>query len=165
LPSTGFKGDSVKALQEHLVECLRSGSQAESEGRVYLHTVNAVTACYESAEKGLPVDLLQRRFVRARLRNRGCADTHYGGLVRITSENEWKGADRDDTFRQGAINNVQAFVASIRDGKTINNADQSVESNLTAILGRTAAYQQRVVTWEEMLKSSERLRADLKLKW
>lgn len=61
LPSTGFKGDSVKALQEHLVECLRSGRQAESEGRVYLHTVNAVAACYESAEKGLPVDLRERR--------------------------------------------------------------------------------------------------------
>jgi hypothetical protein len=28
-----------------------------------------------------------------------------------------------------------------------------------------AAYQQRVITWEEMLKSKERLHADLKLKW
>jgi predicted dehydrogenase len=84
---------------------------------------------------------------------KGCADTHYGGLVRITGENAWKGADRDDTFRQGAINNVKAFVVSVHDGKPINNADQSVESNLTAILGRTAAYQQRMVTWDELLKS------------
>jgi hypothetical protein len=74
-------------------------------------------------------------------------------LVRITGENAWKGADRDDTFRQGAINNVKAFVVSVHDGKPINNADQSVESNLTAILGRTAAYQQRMVTWDELLKS------------
>lgn len=96
---------------------------------------------------------------------KGCADTHYGGLVRITGENPWHGADKDDTFRQGAINNVKAFVASIRDAKPINNADQSVESNLTAILGRTAAYQQRLVTWEELLNSKERLHADLKLKW
>ena len=64
-----------------------------------------------------------------------------------------------------SINNVKAFVASIRDGKPINNADQSVESNLTAILGRTAAYHERMVTWEELLQSKERLHADLKLKW
>ncbi|MGD0578174.1 MAG: Gfo/Idh/MocA family oxidoreductase [Bryobacteraceae bacterium] len=96
---------------------------------------------------------------------KGCADTHYGGLIRITGDNAWMGAEKDDTFKQGCINNVKAFIASIRDGKPINNADQSVDSNLTAILGRMAAYQQRLITWEEMLKSKERLHADLKLKW
>ena len=96
---------------------------------------------------------------------KGCADTHYGGLVRITGDNAWLGAEKDDTFKQGCVNNIKAFVASIRDGKPINNADQSAESNLTAILGRMAAYQQRLVTWEEMRKSKERLHADLKLKW
>jgi predicted dehydrogenase len=83
---------------------------------------------------------------------KGCADTHYG-------------AEKDDTFKQGCVNNIKAFVASIRDGKPINNADQSAESNLTAILGRMAAYQQRLITWDEMMKSKERLHADLKLKW
>ena len=96
---------------------------------------------------------------------KGCADTHYGGLVRITGDNAWLGAEKDDTFRQGCVNNVKAFIASIREGKPINNADQSVDSNLTAILGRMAAYQQRLITWEEMMKSKERLHADLKLKW
>jgi len=96
---------------------------------------------------------------------KGCADTHYGGLVRITGDNAWLGAEKDDTFKQGCVNNIKAFVASIRDGKPINNADQSAESNLTAFLGRMAAYQQRLVTWEEMMKSKERLHADLKLKW
>ena len=96
---------------------------------------------------------------------KGCADTHYGGLVRITGDNAWLGAEKDDTFKQGCVNNIKAFVASIRDGKPINNADQSADSNLTAILGRMAAYQQRLITWEEMMKSKERLHADLKLKW
>jgi predicted dehydrogenase len=96
---------------------------------------------------------------------KGCADTHYGGLVRITGDNKWLGAEKDDTFKQGCVNNIKAFIASIREGQPINNADQSVESNLTAILGRMAAYQQRVITWEEMMKSKERLHADLKLKW
>jgi myo-inositol 2-dehydrogenase / D-chiro-inositol 1-dehydrogenase len=96
---------------------------------------------------------------------KGVADTHYGGLVRITGEHEWMGADKDDTFRQGAINNVKAFVDSIQTGKLLNNAEQAVESNLTAILGRTAAYRNGTVTWDEMMQSGEKFHADLKLRW
>jgi myo-inositol 2-dehydrogenase/D-chiro-inositol 1-dehydrogenase len=96
---------------------------------------------------------------------KGAADLHYGGLVRIVGDNAWLGAEKDDTFRQGAIENVKAFIASIRSGKPINNAEVSVESNLTAILGRMAAYQQRMVTWDEMMRSTERYEANLKLAW
>jgi predicted dehydrogenase len=95
----------------------------------------------------------------------GCADTHYAGLVRITGRNTWLGTEKEDTFRLGAINNVKTFIQSIRDGKPVNNAEVSVESNLTAILGRMAAYQQRVVTWEEMMGSNEKWEANLKLQW
>ena len=95
----------------------------------------------------------------------GCADTHYGGLVRITGENKWLGAEKDDTFKQGAVNNVKAFVESIRTGNLLNNAEVAVESNLTAILGRTAAYKQRMVTWDELMASTEKWNADLKLRW
>ena len=38
----------------------------------------------------------------------------------------------------------------------------SVSSNLVAILGRTAAYEGRVVTWDELTKSEARLTPDLK---
>jgi myo-inositol 2-dehydrogenase / D-chiro-inositol 1-dehydrogenase len=96
---------------------------------------------------------------------KGSVDAHYGGLVRITGENAWKGTDKDDTFRQGAINNAKAFVESIRTGKLLNNTDDAVTSTLTAILGRTAAYQGRTVTWEELLKLNEKLSANLKLRW
>ncbi len=48
----GYKGDSVRATQEHLIACLRSGQIAESEGRDYLKTVAAMLACYRSAETG-----------------------------------------------------------------------------------------------------------------
>jgi predicted dehydrogenase len=96
---------------------------------------------------------------------KGAADTHYGGLVRITGENAWMGAEKDDTFRQGAINNVKSFVDSIRTGKPLNNAEEAVSSNLTAILGRTAAYTNSTVTWDEMMRSTERLEADVTLRW
>ena len=49
-PSSGYKGDSVYALQQHFADCLRSGHPAESEGEDYLKTVAAVEACYRSAE-------------------------------------------------------------------------------------------------------------------
>ncbi|HEV2448317.1 MAG TPA: hypothetical protein VGS58_20435 [Candidatus Sulfopaludibacter sp.] len=98
----------------------------------------------------------------------GCADTHYGGLVRIVSEDRdknWSGAEKDDTFTGGCVTNIQNFVQSIRTGKPINNAETAVESNLTGILGRMAAYRGGVVTWDEMNASTERWEASLKLKW
>jgi len=96
---------------------------------------------------------------------KGAADTHYGGLLRITGEHAWNGTPKDDTFRQGAINNVKAFIDSIQSGTLLNNAETAVESNLTAILGRQAAYEKRTVTWDELLRSEERYEADLKLRW
>jgi predicted dehydrogenase len=48
----GYKGDSVRAMQEHAIACIRSGRRAESEGEAYLKTVTAVEACYRSAESG-----------------------------------------------------------------------------------------------------------------
>jgi hypothetical protein len=60
---------------------------------------------------------------------------------------------------------VKAFIESIRSGNYLNNAEQAVDSNLTAILGRMAAYQGRVVTWEEMMRSEEKFTAELRLNW
>ncbi|MBM3835551.1 MAG: Gfo/Idh/MocA family oxidoreductase [Verrucomicrobia bacterium] len=53
-PSTdqGYKGDSVRATQQHFIECLRLGQPCESEGVEYLKTVAAVFACYRSAQSG-----------------------------------------------------------------------------------------------------------------
>ncbi len=99
---------------------------------------------------------------------RGCADTHYGGLVRIVSDDRdknWTGAQTDDTFTGGCITNVKTFIDSIRTGKPVNNAATAVESNFTGILGRMAAYRGGVVTWDEMLSSTEKWEARLTLKW
>jgi myo-inositol 2-dehydrogenase/D-chiro-inositol 1-dehydrogenase len=93
----------------------------------------------------------------------GTADTHYGGFLRISGDHAWQGVDKDDTFREGAVTNVKNFAESVRSGKYLNNAAQSVESNLTAILGRMAAYRETPVTWDEMMRSDEKLAADLRL--
>ncbi|MCA9450325.1 MAG: gfo/Idh/MocA family oxidoreductase, partial [Candidatus Omnitrophica bacterium] len=50
------------------------------------------------------------------------------------------------------------FHDSIQKGDFSNpTVAPSVRSNLTTILGRTAAYQGREVTWDEMMKTGEKL--------
>ncbi len=45
------------------------------------------------------------------------------------------------------------LIACIRDGKPVNELKQVAESTLTAIMGRTAAYTGKTITWKQMLKS------------
>jgi D-apiose dehydrogenase len=54
----GYKGDSVKATQEHLIRCLQTGERSEMEGDEYLKSVAPVFACYRSIEQGRPISLL-----------------------------------------------------------------------------------------------------------
>jgi predicted dehydrogenase len=51
-PQVGYKGDSVRAVQMHLLECLRTGTPAESSVDAYWNTVAAVEAAYASAASG-----------------------------------------------------------------------------------------------------------------
>lgn len=60
-PSHGYKGDSVKAAQEHFAACLRTGAPCESEGSEYLKTARAMFACYEAAATGAKVQLEAER--------------------------------------------------------------------------------------------------------
>lgn len=88
--------------------------------------------------------------------SKGTADAHYNGSVIITGDNAWPGVEKDDTFRSGAIANAKKFVESVRQNKPINNADVAAESTLTAVLGRTAAYRGKEVTWEELIQEREK---------
>jgi len=58
-PEEGYKGDSVRAFQQHAVDCLASGAACESEGREYLKSVAAMLACYRSAESGARVRIAE----------------------------------------------------------------------------------------------------------
>ena len=48
-PTIGYKGDSVLATQQHLLDSLRTGRPSESDGREYLKTVALVEDCYRLA--------------------------------------------------------------------------------------------------------------------
>jgi hypothetical protein len=45
------------------------------------------------------------------------------------------------------------LVWAIRTGNYVNEAETTAVSTLTAIMGRTAAYTGRLVTWDDILKS------------
>jgi len=93
----------------------------------------------------------------------GVLETKYGGDVLIRGTNFYRGGSTPTIFKQGAVNNIATFHAAIQKGDCTNStAPESVRSNLLTILGRTAAYEGRIVTWEELLKSDEKLVADLK---
>jgi predicted dehydrogenase len=51
----GYRGDSVRATQQHFLDCLENGRSFESGGREYLKTFGAVEAAYRSAVSGCAV--------------------------------------------------------------------------------------------------------------
>ncbi|MBP1636605.1 MAG: Myo-inositol 2-dehydrogenase [Acidobacteria bacterium] len=92
----------------------------------------------------------------------GVLETEYGGQVLIRGQQFYRGGQTSAIYEEGAVRNVAAFYDGIQNGEYGNNTvAESVRSNLVTILGRTAAYEGRLVTWEEVVRSGERLVPDL----
>ncbi len=96
--------------------------------------------------------------------SKGVLETAYGNdMVMIRGENFYRGGKSPGIYKDGAVANIKTFHQSIIEGKFDNpTVEPSVRSNLTTILGRTAAYTGRKVSWRKLLKSNEKLDADLK---
>jgi len=94
--------------------------------------------------------------------SKGVLETEYGGQVLIRGENFYHGGQTTDIYKEGAVNNIATFHADITGGHFDNSTvGPSVRSNLVTILGRTAAYTGEKVYWDKLIKSSEKLEADL----
>jgi myo-inositol 2-dehydrogenase/D-chiro-inositol 1-dehydrogenase len=94
----------------------------------------------------------------------GTVDSHYGGNVNIRAKTGgYRGGQTGDIYKAGAVANIRKFAESIANSKPINNAEESANSTMTAILGRIAAYTGKTVTWDEMVKANEKLDAKLDL--
>jgi hypothetical protein len=74
------------------------------------------------------------------------------GYDTIEGPNAWKHAPLQGM--NPYVEEHRNLVASIRAGKPLNEGHQIVESNLTAILGREAAYTGQTLTWDDLIKSS-----------
>jgi len=96
---------------------------------------------------------------------KGVLETAYGGQVMIRGKGDtfYRGGSSPAIYKDGAVANIAAFHKSIAGGDFANpTVKESVRSNLLTVLGRTAAYEQRKVTWKEMLAKGEKLDANLK---
>ena len=99
----------------------------------------------------------------------GASAAHYDWHVNIVGDHKWdsglgpdKGAEQfsatgkfKGSLDQADPEKQRAFVASITSGQFHNQAALGAESAMSAMLGRTAAYQDRTVTWDELQKSKE----------
>jgi len=95
--------------------------------------------------------------------SKGVLETEYGGRVLIRGDNFYKGGMTEGIYGQGAASNIAAFYESIKAGDYRNTTvEPSVRSNLVTILGRMAAYEKRTVTWQEMLRDTNRMEPNLK---
>lgn len=88
----------------------------------------------------------------------GTADTHYFGEVWVKSKDDgFNGGKLANLYLDGAVNNIAAFHKAIAEADHSNpTVAPSVRSNLTTILGRTAAYAHGEVTWDEMMRKAEK---------
>jgi len=92
----------------------------------------------------------------------GVLETEYGGEVLLRGKQFYRGGSTAGIYEDGAVANIASFHESIqRADYSQPTVAESVRSNLVTILGRTAAYEHRVVTWDEVLRRDERLVPDL----
>ena len=114
---------------------------------------NDVILSFSSKQVGKAWDDIQCRMYGTE----GTIDTHYGGPVVVNCDDKYNGGTTGSIYADGVVNNVVAFYNSITQGDFANSTvAPSVRSNLTTILGRTACYQNRLVTWDEMMKLNEK---------
>jgi predicted dehydrogenase len=115
---------------------------------------NDVTISFASKQYGAGYDDIGCRIFGPE----GTADTHYFGIVRIVGRKSFKGEQMKNLYTEGAEKNIADFHAAVQKGDVSNaTVAPSVRSNLTTILGRTAAYKKGEVTWDQMMQANEKL--------
>jgi predicted dehydrogenase len=88
----------------------------------------------------------------------GALDTHYAGEVSIKGKVGYAGGRDGSLFTTGAVRNIATFYDQVTSGKRdYSTIAPSVRSNLTTILGRTAAIRGTEFTWDELMRSDEQL--------
>lgn len=102
--------------------------------------------------------------IRARVfGSEGVIDVDYFGRVFLRGKEESVRADVPDLYTSGTVVNINEFHAAILKGDCSNaTVAPSVRSNLTAILGREAAYRGTEVTLAGLVKEGKKMEPDLR---
>jgi len=167
-------------LQGHPVKAIGTGGRKgrTDEGDAWSHFdvlfqyPNDVHVSFSSTQFGKAKFDASERFFGPR----GGSQSPYSGPIGITGEQAWtwggdkppdKPADKTaggdfsltgnftDNLAQADSSKHADFLNSILNHDLHNQAAQGVESALSAMLGRTAAYTGKEITWEELLRSEE----------
>lgn len=148
--------------------CLDFGNTWTNYQVIYKYP-NDVNVTIQSTQVGPHFGDVCARFVGTK----GIAEAHYSGGVFINGEKDWdSGIVRSASelspqlIAAGASlsslvdadkNKGKAFIGSIETGNYLNQLKDGCESTLSAMLGREAATKAEMVTWDELLFSSEKI--------
>ena len=93
----------------------------------------------------------------------GRINTKYGGNVQLFGKNEEDISGKTtDIYQAGAVTNIASFHKMITTRNYSNSTvTPSVQSTMITIMGRTAAYEHRLVTWNEIVKCTKRMEPKL----
>jgi len=152
----------------------RPGDNCYSHFDVVFQYPNAVDVSFSSTQFGKGQFDANERFFGTR----GSSQSPYSGPLGIWGEEQWvwggeKPAGQSGQFSaSGSFSDnladadpekQKAFIHSITSGQFHNQAAAGVESALSAMLGRQAAYAGGEMTWDELLRSNEHWDAGIDL--
>jgi myo-inositol 2-dehydrogenase/D-chiro-inositol 1-dehydrogenase len=161
-------------LQGHPVKAVGAGGRkgrTEQPGNAWSHFnvvftyPNDVNVSFSSTQFGSGAFDANERFYG----DKGSSQSPYSGALQITGDNKWtwEGSQApasggfsasgsfSDNLAQADSEKHADFIHSITSGQFHNQAATGIESALSCMLGRTAAYTGQVVTWDELLRSTE----------
>ncbi|HWW02674.1 MAG TPA: Gfo/Idh/MocA family oxidoreductase [Candidatus Acidoferrum sp.] len=126
---------------------------------VIFYYPNDLVVSFNSHQSGFGYDDIMCRVYGLK----GTADTHYFGDVTVKTSEFHSSDNVGNLYTDGAVANIATFHDNITSGNYSNSTvPPSVRSNLTTILGRTAAYKNEMVTWSDLVRKREKLEADLR---
>lgn len=125
---------------------------------VIFYYPNDVVVSFNSHQSGFGYDDIMCRAYGLH----GTVDTHYAGKVTVRGRDFRSDETSGNLYKDGTVANIESFRKALLQTDFSNpTVDPSVRSNLVTILGRTAAYRNAMVSWNEIMRSQERLTADL----
>jgi myo-inositol 2-dehydrogenase / D-chiro-inositol 1-dehydrogenase len=148
-------------LDQHPVKALGTGGlKSRTSGDVWDHFSvifwfpEDVLVTFYSKQYGAGADDIRCQMFGTE----GAIDTHYAGDVSIKGKANYAGGRDGMLYTNGAVRNIATFYDQVTSGQLdYSTVAPSVRSNLTTILGRTAAYKLAEFEWDDLMRSEERL--------
>jgi len=152
-------------LEQHPLKALGTGGRgSRTVGDAWDHFSviywfpNDVVVTFYSTKYGAGADDITCRMYGTE----GTIDTHYAGDVGIKGKVNYAGTRDPMLFSTGVQRNIATFHEQITSGQhDYSTIAPAVQSTLTTILGRNAAYKQAELTWDHLMQSKEVLEPHL----